>query len=321
MAQSKSEVVAMLNRDIELEHAAIVQYLVHAYTIGEGTMACKIEEIAREEMYHLNWLSKRVVELGGDPTINRGPMDLEGDLISTLLQYDVKAEEGAIALYREHIEAIEDPKIKALLSRIVSDEEAHHESFRGMIEGVRGKDEDVIKREPLSEPKDVEYLSSAVKGEYGAVLMYLHQYFVTSECPLSKELLERAIEEMKHIGWLSERTAELGGKPSIEYPPDVNLRGDVPGIIAAGLDRERWAEEDYQKGIKSLKDPEARSLLERIYTQEVYHEDFFSGLQDGPVKTTSPTSGGKEKVGEEPPQPDLKGKLTVGSLLNRKQED
>ena len=50
----------MLNYDIESEHGAIIQYLIHAYAMGEGEMACEIEAIAREEMRHLDWLAEKV---------------------------------------------------------------------------------------------------------------------------------------------------------------------------------------------------------------------------------------------------------------------
>ena len=43
-------------------------------------------------------------------------------------------EEDAIKLYREHIETIDDPKIKRLLKRILSDEESHHSEFDHFVD-------------------------------------------------------------------------------------------------------------------------------------------------------------------------------------------
>ena len=70
----KSKLIDMLNADIASEHGAIVQYLTHAYAIGEGEVACEIEGIAREEMRHLDWLAETVVDLGGTPSLSRGKM-------------------------------------------------------------------------------------------------------------------------------------------------------------------------------------------------------------------------------------------------------
>src|SRR2546421_371483 len=45
-----------------------MQYLQHAYRIGEGDLPAEIEEIAREEMRHFRWLCETVVAWGGSPT-------------------------------------------------------------------------------------------------------------------------------------------------------------------------------------------------------------------------------------------------------------
>ena len=76
----KDKIIALLNQDLEGEHAAIIQYLVHAYAMGEGEMSCEIEAIAREEMRHLDWLAETIVELGGVPTLERGEMRTGGGL-------------------------------------------------------------------------------------------------------------------------------------------------------------------------------------------------------------------------------------------------
>jgi bacterioferritin len=120
----KAEVIALLNRDIEGEHAAIIQYLVHAYAIGEGEMACEIEAIAREEMRHLDWLAEAVTELGGVPSFTRGEMRTAGKTVTSWMKNDVLAEEDAIKMYRDHIKAIKIAHIRLLLSD-PSDELSH----------------------------------------------------------------------------------------------------------------------------------------------------------------------------------------------------
>ncbi|MBN1862532.1 MAG: ferritin-like domain-containing protein, partial [Dehalococcoidales bacterium] len=64
----KEKIIALLNVDLEGEHGAIIQYLTHAYAMGEGEMSCEIEALAREEMRHLDWLAETIVELGGVPS-------------------------------------------------------------------------------------------------------------------------------------------------------------------------------------------------------------------------------------------------------------
>ena len=78
----KEKVIALLNQDLEGEHGAIIQYLSHAYAMGEGEMACEIEALAREEMRHLDWLAETIVELGGVPSLKRGRMLAGGTAVA-----------------------------------------------------------------------------------------------------------------------------------------------------------------------------------------------------------------------------------------------
>jgi len=126
----KAEVIALLNKDIEGEHAAIIQYLVHAYAMGEGEMTCEIEAIAREEMRHLDWLAEAVTELGGIPSFTRGAMRTTGKTVTSWMKNDVLAEEDAIKMYRDHIKIIDTVNIRRLLERILSDEQSHHGDFK-----------------------------------------------------------------------------------------------------------------------------------------------------------------------------------------------
>jgi len=42
------EIIGLLDKGIEGEHAAIIHCLTHAYSMGEREMTCEIEAIARE---------------------------------------------------------------------------------------------------------------------------------------------------------------------------------------------------------------------------------------------------------------------------------
>jgi len=133
----KERIIGLLNTDLQDEHGAIIQYLNHAYAMGEGEMSCEIEALAREEMRHLDWLAETIVELGGVPSLKRGTMRMGGELVADWMGNDVLLEEGAIAQYTEHIKMVDDPRIKRLLQRILADEEAHHGKFEHFVEKSR----------------------------------------------------------------------------------------------------------------------------------------------------------------------------------------
>ena len=130
----KEKIIELLNKDLQDEHGAIIQYLNHAYAMGEGEMACEIEANSRDEMRHLDWLAETIVELGGTISLERGTMRMGGESVADWMKNDVLLEEGAIDQYKEHINLIDDPKIKRLLQRILSDEEAHLGKFEHFVE-------------------------------------------------------------------------------------------------------------------------------------------------------------------------------------------
>lgn len=109
---TKKEIVKALNEDIKGEHAAIIQYLIYAYKMGEGEIACEIEAIAREEMRHFDWLAETIVSLGGKPSIERGKMRLGNRSVANWMRNDVTAEEEAITYIKNISKLSPSPRLK-----------------------------------------------------------------------------------------------------------------------------------------------------------------------------------------------------------------
>jgi bacterioferritin len=327
-----SDVVDMLNADIRDEHAAIIQYLQHAYAIGESGEACEIEAIARDEMRHLHWLSDAVVELGGDPTIGRSEVDLSGAGPVEWMARDIMAEERAIAQYKEHIAAIDDPKIVRLLQRILSDEEAHRDQFADLAdelaeESVKPMVED-LSTATASEPSQAaEILQQGVQHEYTVILQYLYHEFVTPDCEVGEELRMQAINEMQHMGWFSEELASAGVRPEMEHT-EVDLARDTAAMLEADIAAERAVTTDYTQQIGELDDEELKALLARVRDHEVYHDAVFSEMLEEVLESRKKEGSAPEKAvekapppppkAEEPPSPPSPlGKFTVGSLVEK----
>ena len=125
----KCEIIGLLRKDMMGEQQAIIQYLNHAYAMPEGVLPAEIEAIAREEMYHLDWLADQINELGGDPAMEREPVDFSSGTVAQQLLKNVDLEQVAIDQYRAHIALIEDEKVRRLLARILHDELVHQEKF------------------------------------------------------------------------------------------------------------------------------------------------------------------------------------------------
>ncbi len=271
----KKKIIELLNLDLQDEHGAIIQYLSHAYAMGEGELACEIEAIARDEMRHLDWLAETIVALGGQPSLKRGTQNMTGKMVPDWMSDDVSLEEGAIASYQKHIKVIDAPTIKRLLKRILSDEQSHHGKFEKFIakakkEGMkdlRGKRKDSVAKT----------LDWGIEHEYTVVLQYLFHSYMTKNKEAKKQLEDQAINEMQHMGWLAEEMVSGGGNPTIEHTePDKSTR--TVSMLKEDIKTEKETAKKYDEAAKKIDDAGLKELLLRIRDHEKYHIDVFSDL-------------------------------------------
>ena len=271
----KDRVTALLNEDLEGEHGAIIQYLTHAYAMGEGEMSCEIEAIAREEMRHLDWLAESIIELGGIPSLKRGKMLTGGTAVADWMANNVILERDAISQYEEHIKAIDDPKIKRLLERIVSDEESHHGDFQHFVDKVRKEGAKDVRGSRTD--KVIQTLNWGVEHEYTVILQYMFQSYMTTNEEAKKELQDQAINEMQHLGWLAEKIIDISGKPEIEHTA-VDQSTRTVDMLRADIDIEKKVAAEYDRAASEIEDPKLKKLLLRLRDHELYHADVFGDL-------------------------------------------
>ena len=271
----KDKIIALLNRDLEGEHAAIIQYLVHAYAIGEGEMACEIEAIAREEMRHFDWLAEIIVSLGGTPSLERGDMRTGGELVPDWMKNDVLQEEDGIALYEEHIKAIDDPKIKRLLQRILSDEKSHRGDFEHFV--TKAQKEGLRDLRGSRQDKVTQVLNWGIEHEYTVILQYLIHSYMTPNEDVKKEMEDQAVNEMQHLGWLSEEMVDKKGSPKIEHI-NVDRSTKTVDMLRADIKIEKKVAAEYDRAAKEIEEPDLKELLIRIRDHEEYHADVFDDL-------------------------------------------
>lgn len=277
-------IAELLNKDLEGEHAAIIQYLTHAYAMGEGEMACEIEAIAREEMRHFDWLAETIVDLGGTLSLKRGDMRLGGASVSEWMANNVLQEKDGIATYEEHIESIDDPKIKRLLQRILSDEKSHRGDFEHFVDKARKEGARDLRG--ARQDKIASTLNWGIEHEYTVVLQYLFHSYLSRNQAVKREMADQAINEMQHLGWLSEKLVSRGGKPEIEHT-QVNQTTKTSEMLKADIQIEQEVASEYDRAAKELKDPGLKELLIRIRDHELYHIELFSGLlRKRPAKKT-----------------------------------
>ena len=271
----KNKIIELLSLDMEDEHGAIIQYLSHAYATGEGEMACEIEAIARDEMRHFDWLAETIVALGEQPSLKRGTQNMTGKAVTDWMSNNVSLEDGAIKNYQKHIKAIDDPVIKRLLKRILSDEQSHRGKFEhfiakakiGRMKDLRGNRND----------KTTKTLDWGIGHEYTVVLQYLFHSYMTKNKEAKKQLEDQAINTMQHLGWLSEKMVSGGGTPIIEYSePDESTK--TTDMLKADIKMEKEVADRYAKAAKEADDAGLKELFLRIREHGKYHTDVFTDL-------------------------------------------
>lgn len=139
MALSKAKLLEELNKDLEWEYAAAVQYIQHASVLTGAQYESIQKELivhSQEEMNHALMLSEQIDFLGGTPTI-----DVEERKVSKksleMLKQDLEGEELAISRYQERIGQAEELKLyglRRILEDILIQEEEHKRDLLSNIE-------------------------------------------------------------------------------------------------------------------------------------------------------------------------------------------
>jgi bacterioferritin len=305
----KDKVIEFINYNISLEHSAIVQYLFHAYTIHDEGLENKLEEIAREEMKHLRMFAHKVVELGGIPAIDkRTEVFLEAPTIKDILQLDIEAETMAIEEYSKQLSNIQDKSIKKLFERVIEDEKSHLHIFKDLqkkvVEISKGLGENNILDENMA--KIVSILNKYLQKQYQTILDTLYQSFMTrhKDMGLSDELEQRAIDKMKHFGWIAEEIAEKGQKPDFSLPNTLNRVENKESIIAYQIKDQKDSSEEIKAIENTIENKDLKWILDRISRREIHYKDLEAFLENPNTKEEDITK--------------IVQALTVGSLFKKK---
>jgi bacterioferritin len=145
-AANREAVIAMLNDALATELVCVLRYKRHYYTVsGRGNTSVKDEFLvhAQEEQQHADWLAERIVQLNGEPNFDPATLtarshaeyDASED-VQGMIRANLIAERVAIESYRQMIATIgdSDPTTKALLIKIMADEEEHADDMRDFLE-------------------------------------------------------------------------------------------------------------------------------------------------------------------------------------------
>jgi bacterioferritin len=132
--KAPKELIDDLNRDLELEFAAMVQYLQHSQMLmgaSEETFAKELLTHADEEWGHAKKIAERISYLGGTVGMKIGETEAAPTTVG-MLKIDLKGEEIAIDRYRSRIswcDSHNDPGTAQIIREIIVDEESHRDEL------------------------------------------------------------------------------------------------------------------------------------------------------------------------------------------------
>jgi len=134
---SKEELLNMLNKALELEHAARIQYLAHAEIvkgINSEPIIARLKEIAEDEKKHEEMFREIIgAYLGGVPSMGMAETH-PAETIDKILEVNIKDEMHAVDVYKGILEKVNTVKnelkyeyfqIEHKLRHIIMDEQEH----------------------------------------------------------------------------------------------------------------------------------------------------------------------------------------------------
>jgi bacterioferritin len=133
------KIIEALNKVLELEIGAILQYLHHHWT-GEGMESASIlplfEKTGMDEMKHAELVATRINFLEGDPSVKPAPVKKGGDL-KKMMQDDLAGEYAAIEFYKEVIKLsadLGDTTTRLMMEGILTQEEGHADQWETILQ-------------------------------------------------------------------------------------------------------------------------------------------------------------------------------------------
>jgi len=129
--QGNNKLLTVLNQLLADELTAINQYMVHSEMCenwGYEKLHEAIENQAKDEMHHAEWLIQRIIFLEGTPAVSKlNPIKI-GTSVLEMITNDQEAELGAVRAYNGAIalaHEVDDQASVDLLIRILKMEEGH----------------------------------------------------------------------------------------------------------------------------------------------------------------------------------------------------
>jgi bacterioferritin len=239
------ELIDLLNNDMDDEHAAIVRYLIHAYLEGEDTpIGASLLSRAREEMWHMHWLGMAIGQLGGEPILTPAPYPYDPTNRATIFKSYIEYEKKLIPHYNGEADRVDDPHIKRVLQREAWESGMHARKFQRLLDKLTPQQAKGLAEGKAELPKEfLETLQNEIAAKFTEMLQHMRSSWIfQKDGILAWQLMDQAMEKMKHIAHFAEDVAGNGLDPRFKV-------GHIDMSTAIGHALQK-AQEDVQAGLK-----------------------------------------------------------------------
>ena len=336
----KEALIDMLNRDLEDEHVSVTRYLIHAYQAGEDTpLGAFMLSMAREEMWHMDWLADEIGEMGGEPSMKQGVYPHDPTSNASLLRSYIAWEENLVKMYMAQAAKVDKQDIKRVLMQQSKESSIHAKRFAGMLAKLGPEGEEPLEKEEPGafSPELTQRMEGEMQGEYQLVLQHLRHSFVFEEdnCPVGSSLELTAMRHMKHLSVFAEELTEAGH--DIEFKlPEIDMSESAAPALESDI---ALTDQARKRFIDLSQHPELEEHagLKTELEQMIYQEEFLGAdleaLQGeagapepapapAPEQASEPESEpapapASEQASEAEPETTPSTGFTVGSLIEK----
>jgi bacterioferritin len=218
----KNELIALLNRDLKDEHAAVIRYLVHGWLEGEGTpIGANLISRSREEMWHMHWLGMIIAQLGGEPELTPAPYPYDPASRSTIFKSYIEYEEKLIPHYNAEADKVDNPHIKRVLRREAWESAIHARKFQKILRKLTPEQANGRPGGEPELPKEfLDRLQEEVTSKYTEMMQHIRNAWVfQNDGIMGWQLMDQAMEKMKQLAHFAEDIAENGISPRLKADP------------------------------------------------------------------------------------------------------
>lgn len=233
----KANLIKMLKKDLADEHAAIIRYLVHGWIEGEDTsIGANLISRSIEEMWHMHWLGMTICMLGGEPDFTPAEYPFDPTNRSTIIKSYIEYEEKLVPHYYNEAEMVDDPHIKRILEREAWESEIHAKKFQRLLEKLTPEQSNSLPEDEQKLPSDIAtMIQEEVTKKYHEMLQHIRYAWIFQNTGLTAwQIMDQAMEKMKHIAHFAELLAENGTEPKF-IPGFINMSKSVNNAMKKAL--------------------------------------------------------------------------------------